>query len=129
MEEGNCFYVAAQPALHDTYDGDDPDAKDLLAALSKLSFGDRQNVFVVHGLVTRPSDKHVHWHAWVEIDFNHGSDIGVVLDYANGLRVSIPRNVYYQKGNITTRIKYPLDLAAEKMALTGHYGPWNQKEH
>lgn len=115
---GNCFVVAAHLALGLRGYGEDDD---VARGLDRLKMLEAENPELVHGVVTRRQDGRQHTHAWVEADVN-GEPL--VFDFANGLDVTLPPDVYYALGEIHDVWRYGPDAAREAMLAHEHYGPW-----
>jgi hypothetical protein len=56
-------------------------------------------------------------HCWVELG-------GLVLDNSNGKEHAVPRELYYEVGNVRDVKRYTRLEAAREMVRTGHWGPW-----
>jgi hypothetical protein len=65
-------------------------------------------------------------HAWIEGEL--GSMGPVVFDFSNGGNHIVPRERYYEMGEIDPESvrKYTAQEAIVLMLRTGHYGPWDE---
>lgn len=79
--------------------------------------------WLCHGQVMGqgPIEGKIIGHAWVEVG-------GLCLDFSNGSRLSIPKEQYYQIGQIRecgVVHHYNYIEAIHYANETGHYGPWH----
>ena len=77
---------------------------------------------LVHGFVTRPTDQLRHVHAWIE-----WREKGLVFDFSNGHQVMMPRQLYYEAGQVLDYRAYNVDEARIEMVESAHYGPWHKE--
>lgn len=104
---GDCFIVAYEVAA-----GAPPEV--------------RTHCRISHGIVTGTGEIEGirHPHAWVEMTALDGQV--TVIDQANGLDLMVPRDLYYEQGQIDQAAvrRYDVDTATGLLDRTGHYGPW-----
>jgi hypothetical protein len=80
---------------------------------------------LAHGVVTGqgPVAGIRYSHAWLEGEVN---GLTMAIDFSNGRQVVIPREIYYQAGNIEPReiCRYTEPQARRMLVEHLHYGPW-----
>ena len=81
---------------------------------------------IVHGVHQTPYNgrEFVHyWHAWMEV-----TSLLVCIEHRPGLRLSVPRDVYYRVNRVTdspaTLRRYTIAQVEALYAQHGHYGPF-----
>ena len=76
---------------------------------------------LVHGMVNGQGhlEGYRYGHAWVEAG-------NTVMDYANGRKLEIPKDLYYRIGGIDPKDNHYYDMmqAIKWMMKTKHWGPW-----
>jgi 8-oxo-dGTP pyrophosphatase MutT (NUDIX family) len=106
---GDCYLVAAKLLLENDY-------------TKNITFIGKP--YLVHAEVTGQGkiDGIRYGHAWVEDDF-------FVYDYSNGKNFVLPKDFYYQLGEVKKEKgkyqRYSKKQATEKMLQTKHYGCWD----
>lgn len=70
-----------------------------------------------HGTVWHP-DVGWHGHCWIELNED------VVVDFSNGHRAVLRREVYYRIGKVKDVRRYDAEQARELVLREGTYGPW-----
>lgn len=111
---GDCFPMALHVARE--LRAEDPDAE----------------VRVVHGLPIGQGAENKgkrYWHAWVEVTmvvelFGQEIEIVSVIDRSNGLKIDMPRVMYFKLGDIDRTWAWTVDEAILELAEREHYGPW-----
>ncbi len=78
-----------------------------------------QDFKLCHGSVigTGPVEGIPFGHAWVEIN-------DMVIDQANGNSMMLPKDIYYQAGNVKDVARYTISEARRMMIQHETYGPW-----
>jgi transglutaminase-like putative cysteine protease len=117
---GNCFTVAAGFVKSE--------APRLLCAASRIPYrkGEAGPFRIVHGTPVGTAGEVLgrrYWHAWVEVDTPSG---WVVMDYSNGKEAHLPREVYYEAGQLdeATVWRFTLAEAEQLQRRHRHCGPW-----
>lgn len=133
---GNCFPTAAKAVLAfcsdrlgaSCWDGDSQRALAQLERLKEEHEAGPEDLRVVHGWVTRPSDGRRHVHAWIEqvLPFDP-CKLVVVIDCANGNDGCMPRSLYYKAGKIDTVVAHTYEEVLRHTCSTGHWGPWDAR--
>lgn len=103
---GDCFVVAARAVIDDA---------NALAAPT-----------LVHGLPVKQVGEHAgerFWHAWVEVMIGEAP---FVIDDSNGRGIVMPRDRYYEIGQLTEAHvhRYERGDALVMLARERNYGPW-----
>jgi len=132
---GNCFVVAASIAgafADRLFLMSEPGVSEGIALIDDELVAkydaDIKSVRCVHGSVTRPLDGRRHTHAWVEIDLGEKMNhLTVMVDYSNGQAVNIPRQYYYELGEIDHDEvrRYTPEETLKQMVRSEHWGPWD----
>lgn len=81
-------------------------------------------VRVVHGLPTGQGFENLgrrYWHAWVEV-VAHG--VPTVIDISNDKRLVLPRDRYYEVGEVKLVFRYTLEQLRRLSTKHGTWGPW-----
>jgi len=98
--------------------------KYMLEANTQNLHGD-DTVHLVHGVVSGqgPLSGQRFGHAWVEVEID---GMWRVIDKSNGRDILLPREFYYDLGNIDSKKqhRYETMQAFAFMQDTGHFGPW-----
>ena len=96
----------------------------MLEANTQNLHGD-DTVHLVHGVVSGqgPLSGQRFGHAWVEVEID---GMWRVIDKSNGRDILLPREFYYDLGNIDSKKqhRYETMQAFAFMQDTGHFGPW-----
>lgn len=68
-----------------------------------------------------------HWHAWVELNAVLPEKYIEVIDVSNGNNVRMPRDLYYQIGQIDPQEvrRFTRAEAVEQLVEHKDYGPWH----
>jgi hypothetical protein len=117
--DGDCFVVAAHVITEfespNMLTGSERECADMLRALQC----EQDDIVMVHGLVTRAEDEHVHCHAWLEVPHKR-----LVFDYSNGNSAICMREDYYRIGRIVYTTRYSRAETVHNMLDHGTYGSW-----
>lgn len=122
---GDCFEVAAQIVSVYTLHPEPPDlCHGAKIGLKVMEFLDipADELALVHGMVTRPTDQLRHAHAWIE-----WRPKALVLDFSNGHQHIIPRELYQRAGQILQYRMYTQAEARLEMVDSAHHGPWAEE--
>ena len=107
--KGNCYEDALVALLDGYKPGSDPFRG--------------ETCVLVHGLPTLRSGEHAgeeYGHAWLECNTLN-------LVYDASVKKYIPRDMYYDLGNIKHTVKYTVEDAMRLAHETGHSGSWDEK--
>ena len=77
------------------------------------------DLLLVHVWVTRPTDRFLHEHGWVELPEQR-----LVIDFSNGHHAIMPTPIYYEAGEIERTTVYTVREARQMMVEHATYGPW-----
>ena len=127
---GNCFEVTAHVILGTPPTIDESDQvsyEDYFQCTNNLKKLKAKSIRLVHGIVERKTDGRKHCHAWIECTLVQiaGHKGRYCFDFANGLRVMLPKEAYYGLGNIKDVTRYTKNRTKELLVFWEHYGPFD----
>jgi hypothetical protein len=126
---GNCFEVAAKVQLaHETMMevGIDDDVAKAISLLY-LFKPPIENLILCHGIVSRPTDRYRHCHAWCEFDLG---GMTMVVDTSNGNQYIGPADAYFAIGEIDSEEVYRYTHVETRHCMIVHetWGPWEGQD-
>jgi len=115
------------PTLYPTHSCFD-DALDYIGAraLAHPELVDQTTLILVHGIALG-DDGHPYAHAWCEEDGECWDTALVDNDPDQKISYAVPRADFYAARRIQESSSYTIRQAMALNAVTGHYGPWNEK--
>lgn len=78
-----------------------------------------EQLTLVHGLVVGKGVTHPH--CWVEDTKNE-----TVLDFSNGNSYELPKEVYYNLGQVSRTKHYSIKEVYKQLVIHNHYGAWDE---
>ena len=121
---GDCFEVAANiVSVYNMQYAATTAASSAGIEVLKAMDVEEDELMLVHGWVTRPTDGRRHEHGWVEMILHE-----LVVDFSNGHHSIIPKELYYRAGCIDEDELVTYTEAQAKRMMVEHetYGPWEK---